>query len=85
LHQIQNLKEKAVKQFPKNRTWYRIREDRKRRARKRQIELTGTRPNPFEKYAKVQDNEKEIERGKVSQIIATKVGFSPRTYEGAKR
>jgi hypothetical protein len=39
----------------------------------------------LQNYAKVQDNEKEIERGKVSQIIATKVGFSPRTYEGAKR
>jgi hypothetical protein len=33
LQQIQNLKEKPVKQFPKNKTRYRIIEDRKKKCK----------------------------------------------------
>ena len=57
----------------------------KERAKQRQIELAGTRPNTLaQNYAKV-DKEDNKKVGKVSEIIAKKVGLSPRTYEMAKK
>ena len=55
---------------------------RSKKARQRQIELAGTRPNTLEPIDhKVNNN---VEKGRVNTIVAETQGLSPTTYKRAK-
>ena len=71
---IQNLKENPVKQFPKNRTRYRIIEDRKKKIR--QIELahirTTTTTNTTTTISSIENKAYDGEKSRVVNIVSEK-------------